>query len=639
MPPSLDKFTGRVSLLEALKKACLSSNWKPSNPTRLINIHGLPGLGKSETAITFANINLDKFSLIWHIRCDDSNYEESYRLLAYSLNISTEKNSIDQIISQVHFKLSNTKDEKPWLLILDNVEKTVPIPERGGVVIITSQLEQVDSKTAILFPIQPFTHKETEEFLLKYLQPEQLDRLDLLQKELGGWPLLLFQLPHYLKGKPNKISDYLKEIKSIDPIFKNAKNAKYPKSLGQAFAIMIKDLQTTNPEAVQLLNYCAFLNPGNIDLTLFRSLQGDAPLQWSETTIDPLVNRSILRPIGKYEKQEVFNLHKSWQFVLRRKFKEDGNAKEQFSKTIDLLSKAIQEFNKQKFKTWDIGKIVADHLASMMKSSLWKDFSSPSAVLVLEQVGAWKICVWDGLLEIENFFVTSLNMRKKIYGEEHEETAAGYINLGQCLDYFGKYTEAFENYSKALEIYRNGDAKNVVTCHIYLSQNLQKNKSFKNALAPLKEALKICSTFDEKDPFTIACHNNLAICYRALGKFNKAFNHAERALKMAISIYGKSHEMTLKCQSVVGFCLMDVKNFQEAQVHLQNALNISIEIVGENCPSTIELYRNMGSFHDKLNKKATALRYHFKALEIAKTVYGEHNLNTANYYCFVGIIQ
>ncbi len=85
LPLALDHFKGREAVLEELEKSCNFDTWKVENPTQILHIYGPTGIGKTETALVFANRRLDKFSFIWYIKCDDEFLcDESYRSLARS---------------------------------------------------------------------------------------------------------------------------------------------------------------------------------------------------------------------------------------------------------------------------------------------------------------------------------------------------------------------------------------------------------------------------------------------------------------------------------------------------------------------------------------------------------------------------
>lgn len=107
LPSALKQFTGRAPVLEWLNKGCDFENKMFKEETPTLHLHGLAGLGKSETALVFANRNKERFSLIWHMNCESSAlYFEAYRRLAEALNVDYQKPP-EELVRDVHFRLEN----------------------------------------------------------------------------------------------------------------------------------------------------------------------------------------------------------------------------------------------------------------------------------------------------------------------------------------------------------------------------------------------------------------------------------------------------------------------------------------------------------------------------------------------------
>lgn len=155
----LPNFVGRKALLKQIARDFSFPNWKPLNPTVVRILHGPGGIGKTETAIKFANNFLEKFSLVWFIHTESPiQYECDYRNLAQALHLETQKLSFDEIRKKVHQSLEcRGHISRPWLLIYDNVETPIEIPIRGGYVLKTTQIKNIWDAPDVFFEIQPFT--------------------------------------------------------------------------------------------------------------------------------------------------------------------------------------------------------------------------------------------------------------------------------------------------------------------------------------------------------------------------------------------------------------------------------------------------------------------------------------------------
>jgi len=113
-------FTGRDKLLESLRKS-LASN-KVTALTQPQAIHGLGGIGKTQTAVEYAYRHASDYRIVWWIQSDEpAKLASDYAALAVPLDLP-EKDEPDQsvIVEAVRRRLER---ESRWLLIFDNAER------------------------------------------------------------------------------------------------------------------------------------------------------------------------------------------------------------------------------------------------------------------------------------------------------------------------------------------------------------------------------------------------------------------------------------------------------------------------------------------------------------------------------------
>lgn len=633
LPPKIGQFTGRVKLLDLLKKACDFESWKPLQPRHWLHLYGLAGLGKSETAIAFANQHLDKVSLIWHISCEnDLIYDEAYRALAQVLKIPIDKDSPEQVVRKVHRFLENWQEDKPWLLILDNAEKPLPLPARGGVVITTSQSEKLGSENPILFSIEPFDLSETEQFLLSNgLQPEQLDQLQELHEELAGWPLLVSQVPSYLSDRRFKVSDYLKSLKSIDPLFNKEEFAKYPRSLGQAFALSRAKIEQSYPEAARLLYCCAYLDPHLIEESLFKSwYQDTSPLIWSKKAIDPLKSRSILRAIAQ---RHIFTLHRLWQIYLQRYLKNEGQTKVPFEEALSSIEKVLNEFDKEKPTTWEQGKLGSLHLMKLRSFELWKTIDVKTRARLLDKAGIWwQKCKGIPVLA-EEHFRESFEIRKAEFGDQHPDVATSLNNMANCYYAQGNYEEASKFHSQVLEIRKAafGDR------HPDVAMSLNNMGNCYHAQGNYSEALKLHSqaleirkaVFGDRHPDVATSLHDMANCYYAQGNYTDALKLYPQALEIRKAVFGEKHpDVAVSLNNMAG-CYYELGNYVEAIKLCSQALEIRKAVFGEKHPDVAMSLNNMAIRYSEEGNYTEALKLYSQVLEIYKAIFGERHPDVA----------
>ena len=160
LSPAHPHFVGRSTLLDQLITDFQLEAWHPINPTKIRVLYGPGGIGKTELALAFGNRHLSSFSLIWFLRAESPEiFEKDYRDLAEALDVFIgDKDTFEDVQKKVLEALETEAGQSslPWLLILDNVSAGIKIPERGGYVIATSQLQNVWRDVNAFVQVPPF---------------------------------------------------------------------------------------------------------------------------------------------------------------------------------------------------------------------------------------------------------------------------------------------------------------------------------------------------------------------------------------------------------------------------------------------------------------------------------------------------
>ncbi|MBA3238892.1 MAG: ankyrin repeat domain-containing protein [Parachlamydiaceae bacterium] len=149
LPPVLpeEPFDGRTELFLQLQNFCLPNGWtsKTNTPVALLTESEI---NTKEAALAFAHQHLNHFSIIKYIDCStETSLIQGYQELADILHIFWNKETFVQDINRELETGSFTEkeEEKPWLLILDNVTtdivEKISLPKNGGAILAIS-LEQ-----------------------------------------------------------------------------------------------------------------------------------------------------------------------------------------------------------------------------------------------------------------------------------------------------------------------------------------------------------------------------------------------------------------------------------------------------------------------------------------------------------------
>ena len=199
-------FIGRESLFKKIHTSFI-----PHADTQIRVLFGLPGMGKTQIALNYADQNRHNFSQVWAIDCrTEAVRDRDYRTVAEKMGLKPGHEKDIEIIRQsVHRYLEDHPDQKPWLLILDNVDKNLDPskdwPQRGGQVLVTTAKNNIWNTRDYLPEVGAFTPTEAHQLLAKITQEKESPAMHKLASGLGYYPLALTLAAHYI-GKEGTIT-------------------------------------------------------------------------------------------------------------------------------------------------------------------------------------------------------------------------------------------------------------------------------------------------------------------------------------------------------------------------------------------------------------------------------------------------
>ncbi|KAK4671657.1 hypothetical protein QC764_0097480 [Podospora pseudoanserina] len=284
-------FVGREDLLCKIS-ACLTPPDEGSSG-RAFCVHGLPGIGKTHTAIEFAYRQKDdsKFTHIFWISADSvEKLEQGLVGIARDLGLanSTVFEDRDKLVGLARSWLEKPHDAS-WLLILDNVDSSQVLNPywsafNEGSVLITSR-DMIQGLAAVITSptdsdsVEAFSLPEGAEFIRKRLSTRRIQGLNEntagdLASKLGLYPLVLDQMVTVIESEPepmplSQMHELLK-IEFGDELFQNIKpdSPWYQDSAGAAIETHIMNMDKQYRLG---LGTIAFFDPDNIPVQLLLS--------------------------------------------------------------------------------------------------------------------------------------------------------------------------------------------------------------------------------------------------------------------------------------------------------------------------------------------------------------------------------
>jgi CHAT domain-containing protein len=170
----------------------------------------------------------------------------------------------------------------------------------------------------------------------------------------------------------------------------------------------------------------------------------------------------------------------------------------------------------------------------------------------------------------------SLQIRQKIYGENHPEVAAAYNDLGLVY--------SNEHPAKALEYFQ-------LVLNIYTK------------------------VYGADHPKISILNTNIGIAYKQLGKTGDAVLYFENALDGWRKIYPQGHPNQALVLSYLGQTYATMKNQKEALGYFNQALNQYARAYGKKHPDIAALYNQFGLLYTNMGKYDSGLVYIQEALK------------------------
>ena len=198
-------------------------------------------------------------------------------------------------------------------------------------------------------------------------------------------------------------------------------------------------------------------------------------------------------------------------------------------------------------------------------------------------------------------FTRALNIRIKLFGEEHRQTAESYYLVGVTQHSLENYTAALESKKRALHI-----------------------------------RMKL---FGEEHSETADSYHSVGVTQHSLSDYAAAFESKKHTLDIRIKLFGEEHSDTADSYHSVGVTQHSLTDYTFALESKKRALDIRIKLFGEEYPKTADSYHSVGATQHSLMDYTAALDSKKRALDITIKLFGEEHCKTADSYNEVGVTQ
>jgi serine/threonine-protein kinase len=220
-------------------------------------------------------------------------------------------------------------------------------------------------------------------------------------------------------------------------------------------------------------------------------------------------------------------------------------------------------------------------IARSTGDELTQAFALHSLGYVLQKQGRYQ--------EAREKLTQALELRQKLLGPEHPESATTLQLLGHVNWWLGNYEQALVESERALAV---------------------KTK----ALGP-------------EHPETIAALNTTAAVLRDVGQYEEARKRLERVLALREKILGPDHPFVSNSLGNLSIALIDMGQYEEARQMAERALRLKEQQLGLENPELSGTLTNLANALSFLDRHEEARRHHVRALALTEKALGpEHPL-------------
>ena len=376
-------FSGRKSELENLDSLLKGVETISQTNVQIVSVCGLGGTGKTSLAAEYAHQSKDYFGggVFWFSGENSDNFARSVEEHAVYLGTSHDASPGITLV-EILGKISAI--EKPWLLVLDNMDEfqlsynigmllSGPWKRRvqgsGHILITTRREPQVmakiirDLKESKCLQLECFSPEDGKLFVFKrtglICDHETSTEADNLVETLGGLPLALEQACAYVSHLSCGLTKYLEQYKKLSLELLDEEDASSASLYESPERLAVRTTWRLNFDyiknskkgniAVRFLHACAFFNSNEIQQELINP--GKPPIEdeaYQEYVVTPLGSSHILKlltdfSLFKKSKSSSLTVHHLVQDVIREELKSNDAEISSLVDAIRFLSFAFSK--------------------------------------------------------------------------------------------------------------------------------------------------------------------------------------------------------------------------------------------------------------------------------------------------------
>ena len=680
-------FVDRGDLLSRVDERC-------SQPAGRAALVGLGGVGKSQLAIEHTYRTRERSPDIWIFWVHASNaarFEQGYRDIANVVKIAGREDPKAHIFKLVHDWLRGC--EGKWLMILDNVDDAgflvngqaviqsqsndsgrqtlrplrdyLPQSQNGSILITTRSQESALklSERNDLIPVDPMDASNAVQLLDKKLESTgQRDDKDLVElaAALEFMPLAIVQAASYISQLSPRYSvrQYIEEFQKSDRKKSSLLNheggelrrdGEAKNSIIITWQISFEHINKTRQSAAELLSLMSFFDSQGIPETLVRGRAGEAEHEIREGRDDNRVQSdedsdSELNNDDGFEMdvrtlrdfsfisitldRTVFEMHRLVQLAMRKWLETHGQLEAWKQRYIKVL---YEELPNGEYENWTYCRALFPHAKSAVIQRPKGDGSLREWASLLHKA-AWYAWRTGSITEAVDLSEIAMKVRKKILGQEHQETLSSIGMVGLAYVLGGRWKEAEKLQLQVMETTKRvlgEEHPDTLTSIANLASTYWNQGRWKEAEELEVQVIETTKrVLGEEHPDTLSSIANLASTYRNQGRWKEAEELEVRVIETTKRVLGEEHPDTLTSIANLASTYRNQGRWKEAEELEVRVIETTKRVLGEEHPDTLTSIANLASTYWNQGRWKEAEELEVRVIEIRKRVLGEEHPDT-----------
>ncbi|MFJ9628326.1 FxSxx-COOH system tetratricopeptide repeat protein [Streptomyces sp. NPDC101175] len=642
VPPRNPNFTGRERLLDELAER-LAAN---VHPTAVLPeaMYGLGGIGKSQLAIEYVYRHQADYDLVCWVSSEHTpGIVNVLAHLAGRLDIDAEGDA-SATVAQALDALRRGVPYTRWLLVFDNAENAQSLApylpnSQHGAVLITSRNPQWEDIAGCL-EVDVFERAESVALLNKRGPELSPQDADLLAEALGDLPLAIEQAAAWRAQTGMPAQEYLRLFneKRSDLLFEGAPNL-YPETVATAWNVSLDRIEHTNPEALHLLQVCAYFAPEPIPRSLFSGAHhGTISPELDAALADPMRLGRAIREIKRFSLARIdprnnsLQMHRLVQNVLAQRM--TPLEQERMRLGAQSLLASVDPRDPWSNAQWDRYSELYPHVVAsdaIHSTDPWvRDLVSNTAKY-LQRFGDH-----DSALK---FTHEAHEAAAGLFGSDDEKTLLLAFWLGWILFSMGRYPEAAEINEATLNAHEaltpSGPTRPVDARESQLdaigavAADLRVKGDFRRALEQSRRVFVTATeAYGEDEPFTLNAAHNLGVALRLVGSFQEAYELDRNTWELKQTLLGVEHELTLLTRVGLTIDERELGLYQHARNRQEEVVSQYLRHMREDNPAVLHANRVLAVARRKAGDHEAALELSERVLAVMEGRFGKEHPDT-----------